>query len=382
MQEKSDVMYVEGNAGVEYKGKVYFSSFNPTGCLFCFDIEKGTTTFIKQFTVEISRGMCHIDAFLYESYAWFIPWGARRLVCVNLDSYDEEYFEVRGHDYANEHAFVDYLSFEGDKLILIPCGHRLNTMVMVDLKKHSIEEFPHVIPGEKCIGAYIWENKLHFVSIHGNVISLFDLKKKQAEHLWKSAEGDGWEYSSLIQNGPIVYLIPREENNVQVIDLRMNTHRQIILPFPEDQFLGGMLINDGVLLFTCRYGSGSSSNGEIVDRGMVRCLKVYSKDDYMEIYKFPHGRSTRFQYYMRKICSEHGQNRRLIIVSDGNLLQIDANGYIVDTWDYSIEIVSEWLKPKFDRRIIMQDIRRHNPEVIMENNRLDIKDFVSVLIKG
>ncbi len=382
MREKSDVMYVEGNAGVEYNGKVYFSSFNPTGCLFCFDIEKGTTTFIKQFSVEINQGMCHIDAFLCENNAWFIPWGARRLVCVNLDNFEEEYFEIEGHDYANEHAFVDYLSFEDDKLILIPCGHKLDTMVIVDLKKRTIKEFPHVIPKGKCIGAYVWRNKLHFLSVYGEEISLFDLKKMEVKHLCEEVEGDAWKYSSLIQNGSIVYLIPREADNVQVIDLCTNVRRPIMLPFSEEQFLSGISINGGVLLFACCYGDEVSLNKKVTDRGMIRCLKIHSKENHMETCKFPHGRSTKFQYYMRKIYSEQEQSRQLIMVSDGNLFQIDENGYIVNTWDYSMEIASDWLKPKLDRRIAMQDIRRHNPEVIMESEGLRLGDFMQALIKG
>ena len=382
MQEKSGAMYVEGNAGVEYKGKVYFSSFNPTGCLFCFDIEKETTTFIKKFSVEVSQGMCHIDAFLCENHAWFIPWGARRLVCVNLDNFEEMYFEIEGHDYANEHAFIDYLTFEDDKLILIPCVHRLDTMVIVDIKRHSIEEFPHVIPKGKCIGGYIWENKLHFLSVSGEVISLFDLKEMKVEHLCETVEGDDWKYSSLIQQDSIVYLIPREADNIQVIDLRTNARRQIILPFSEDQLCGGMLISSGVLLFACHYGGGGFLNKKMKDRGMIRCLKIHGEDDHVEICKFPHGCSTRFQYYMRKIYSKQSQSRQLIILSDGNLFQIDENGYIMNTWDYSTEIASDWLRPEFDRRITMQDIRRHNPEVIIENANLDIEDFVSVIIKG
>lgn len=382
MQEKSDVMYVEGNAGVEYRGKVYFSSFNPVGCLFCFDIEKGTTTFIKQFSVEVSQGMCHMDAFLYGNNAWFIPWDARRLVCVNLDSFEDEYFEIKCHDYANEHAFADYLFFEDDKLILTPCGHRLDTMVIVDLKRHSIEEFPHVIPKVKCIGAYIWEDKLHFLSIYGEEISLFDLKKMQAEHLCEKDENTGWKYSSLIQNASSVYLIPREADNVQVIDLHTNVRRQIMLPFLEDQFWGGMLIRDGVLLLACRYGSGDSQNKNITVPGMVRCLKVHGKDDHVEICRLPHGRSMRFQHHMRKIYSGQGQERRLIIGSDGNLFQMDENGCIVNTWDYSIEIAPDWLKPKLNRRIAMRDIRKHNPGVIMENEKLCLEDFVQALIKG
>ncbi len=382
MQEKSEIMYVEGNAGVEYKGKVYFSSFNPTGGLFCFDIEKETTTFIKQFSVEISQGKCHIDAFLYGNSAWFIPRGARRLVCVDLDNFEEEYFEIEGHDYAGEHAFADYLLFEDDKLILIPCGHKLDTMVIVDLKSHSIKEFPHVIPKGKCIGAYVWENKLHFLSAHGEVSALFELKKMQVEHLCERVEEDDRKYSSLIQSGSTVYLIPREADNVRVIDLRTSKQRQIALPFPEDQYWGGIRISGGVLLFACRYGKGDSSNKKIIDQGINRCLKIQDKDEYVEVCEVPHGRSKRFSYCMREICAEQNQGSQLIIASNGNLLQIDEKGYIVNIWDYSIEIAPDWLKPKLERQITMQDIRRHNPGVIMENEKLDIKDFLSVLVKG
>lgn len=375
-------MYVVGNAGVEYKGKVYFSSFNPTGCLFCFDPAKGMTTFIKQFSVEICQGKCHIDAFLYENNAWFIPWGARRLVCVNLENFEEEYFEIEGHDYANGHSFIDYLPFEDDKLILVPCGHKLNTMVIVDLKRHSIKEFPHAIPKEKCIGAYVWEDKLHFMSVHGEKISVFNLKKMEVEALYELAEGDNRKYSSMIQNGSIVYLIPREADHVQVIDLRMNARRQTILPFPEDKFEGGMLIDDGVLLFACRYGGGGFLNNSITDREMIRCLKLYGKDHHAEICKFPRGHSTGFHYCMRKIYSTQSRGCQLIIGNDGNLFQMDENGYLLNTWDYSIGIAPDWLKPKFDRRITMQDVKRHNPGVIMEYEGLGIGDFLSVLLKG
>ena len=84
---------------------------------------------------------------------------------------------------------------------------------------------------------------------------------------------------------------------------------------------------------------------------------------------------------MRKIYSTQEQSYQFIIGSGGNLFQIDKNGCIVNTWDYSIEIASSWLKPRFDRRITMQDIRKHNPKVIMENEKLGIRDFASVLIK-
>lgn len=383
MQERSDVIYVEGNAGVEYKGKVFFSSFNPVGCLFCFDMKKKTTTFIKQFSVEISRGKCHMDAFLHGNDAWFIPRCARRLVCVDLDNFEEEYFEIKGHDYANELAFIDYLSFEDDKLILIPCGQKLDIMVIVDLKRHSIEEFPHVIPKGKCIGAYVWEDKLFFLSGQGDVVSMFDLRKMQIGYLCERNKGVDRKYLSLVQNGSIVYLIPCGADNVQVIDLHANVRRKILLPFPKDQFWDGMLINGGVLLFACRrYGGGWPSSKKIADKEMIRCLKIHDKDNQAEICEFPHGRSRRFPYCMRKVYSRSGQNCQLVIASDGNLFQIDENGCIVNTWDYSIEVASDWLKPKFDRRITMRDIRKRNPEVIMENEILGIGDFMLALIKG
>lgn len=377
---KSDATYVEGSAAVLYNEKIYFSSFNPVGCLYCFDMKTETTTFLKQFSIENSVGMCHVKAVLYGNEAWFIPWDARRLVCVNLDTLEEKYHEIEGHDYENGHAFIDCLFCETNKLILIPSGHGLRTMVIVDLQKHLTKEFPNVIPERKCIGAYVWEKKLHFLSVSGDEISIFNLEKMEVEHLYEGEDTSEWMFSSIVQDKETVYFIPRKSQEICILQLETGEKHRASLPVPTDKFWGGICIYNGLLMYNWRTEQDTSYWGEDENcKLLTRCIRVDKKENRAELIFFPRGRTKRIQQYMTQICLN--KQKKMIMGNDGYLFLLDEYGNITKKWDYSIEITSELMVPKLDRRITIKDIKKRNPNIIMENKMLNLKAILSALAR-
>lgn len=338
-------MLLYGYAGVEYKQKIYFSSAYPVGCLFCFDPDDGSTKFIKQFFVEESQGACHGGAVLYQDTAWFIPWDACRVVCINLNSMQETYFDILNHREGNGHAFADYLVC-GDNLFLIPSGEYLDTLVIVDMKKQEMRCFRDVISGSKCIGAYSWENTLYFVSPEGKVISEFDLDKQKIKRIGLEEQFGVQRYTSVLQDKKIVFFIPTEA--AQVLAVNLETGKREVMEHPHANYCGGIIVDNGILLYPADDESGFLR----LDTGLKSTLRTVCQC----------GKALGGWMYMEEISSDRMSH--LIMGNDGKIYLFDRSGELKESWKYTTQVDEclrtskidwEFLKKKFTGEVPLSE---------------------------
>jgi hypothetical protein len=128
-------------AGVEYKGKIIFSSFYFNG-LCEMDIVTGNIDVVKLFEKEKMISRLHRHAFLYGNEAWFIPQEGKYIACVNLDTGDVMYYDVPCK-YENPNrikaVYTKYwygVVFDRRYVCLIPKD--VDTLSVIDMKEHRI----------------------------------------------------------------------------------------------------------------------------------------------------------------------------------------------------------------------------------------------------
>lgn len=355
-------MSVRGSAGVVYNEKIYFSSEYPVGCLYCFDIKEKTTQFIKQFSVDKKQGMCHRVALLYSNMAWFIPWDGCRVACVDLITMEERYFDISNHGYANGHAFADYIVYKEDELVLIPSGVDLTTLMIINMKTKHTQSYLDVIPSCKCIGAYIWEDILCFVSPDGEVFSEFDLKEKKIKSKNMEKKSKAGDYASLLRYKEWICLIPYSGSNVILMDLKTGSREKILLPHKQDAYWSGCIIKDGILLHPGNYNSNFlkldllSKKGTVID-WHKKCLS----NDWV---------------CLKEIFSNDKEH--LVMGTDGFFYLFDEEGVLRKSWNYMIEVEDRLEKPKMNAGILSKFFLENGP--IYENADLELKDLISVVL--
>lgn len=356
-------MILKGSTGVEYKDKLYFSTFYPVGCLYCFDKVKKTTEFIQQFSVEaLSKGaMCHSGAVLYENRAWFIPWDARRVVCVNLDTFEETYFEIQNHDYKGMHAFVDYIVYEDDTLVLIPSGYYLDTLMVINMKDCEARCYPHVIPKGKCAGAYFCKDILYFVSSRGNIYAEFDWKAKKVLKAIPEEHNVHWKYNSILRDKSSIYLIPYDAKEILILDAETGSKTKLPLPNPEDTYWKGSIISDGIMLFPADR-TRLFLKADMVSKQLVAVDNFFGVEGESDL------------QCMTRIVSHRKEFSA--IATDGNLFYFDETGKLKKRMGYAVEFDEKLLKSKIDRRITMEEIKRHNPKGVAESPEVDLNTFI------
>ncbi len=355
-------MLVRGVAGVVYNEKIYFSSEYPVGCLFCFDIKEGTTQFVKYFFVENMQGMCHRTALLHNHTAWFIPWDGCRVTCVDLETMEDRYFDITNHNPANGHAFTDYIVYKEKELILVPSGMDLSTLMIINMETQEAQCFPDVIPVEQCIGAYVWNDILCFISDEGEVLSEFDLIERKVKSEKRRKKSVSGAYESILQDKGQVYLIPYEASEVVRIDLEAGNREKIPLPCPKDAYWSGCIIEDGILLYPGKYNSNFLKINVMSKKGTVmEWQKEHVSDDWVTIKEiFSNGK-------------EH-----LAMGTDGMLFLFNEKGALKKSWNYTTEVEERQAPSKMELQILKRNFLQCSP--IFETPHMGLTDLISVVL--
>ncbi|MCR4842499.1 MAG: hypothetical protein K5840_04470 [Eubacterium sp.] len=371
--------YIEGCAGVIYKGKIYFTTFYPVGCLYSFDLKSKTTEFLKRFPVDNDNVMCHMGAVLHGNEAWFVANGVCRVLCVNLDTLETEFFDIPNHDYMNATGFVDYLIYDEDKLVMIPCGHALDTLMIVNMSDHSVESFFHVIPNKKCIGAYLHEDEIRFLSTDGKLIAVFNLTKRESVIVNREKDPVEWGFSSLVQGGSEVYLIPRDYGEIGVLRPESDELIRVSIPNPGCSYCGGLMLKEGLLMLGWRDDRGeipTDSDG----RQMTECVFLTLKDSSAREIRFPHGPVGRVQEYMTLVGEADGMH--VIMGSDGNIFFVDDEAGIKEVIEYSIEADAELSTPIIERHFSFEVIKNVRNGMVIEDDYMSLETFVDTVAKN
>ena len=133
-------------AGVCYKGKIYFSDWRGFG-LFSFDLVTKEVHFCRMFE-EVECVWSHRAAFLYHNEAWFLPQNGTRITCVNLDTYEIMRFEI---PYVQKIEDEVLLLAGGlvmdDMLFCVPWG--IDTLTIINMRTHQLHFYTEFIDPEK-----------------------------------------------------------------------------------------------------------------------------------------------------------------------------------------------------------------------------------------
>lgn len=173
---------------VEYKGNIYIVTNSPTGCLFKTDPETQVTSFVKQLYVENKVGMSYYKTIRYGREAWFLPWDSKRIVVIDLETFEETYYIVTGLDFYKGHGFIDYVMCGEDTAVLIPSGDNFNTIAVVNLTTKDITYYTDAFPMMRCIGAYYDNDIVHLVSDEGIILSELELKTRKIIYRYSANE--------------------------------------------------------------------------------------------------------------------------------------------------------------------------------------------------
>lgn len=207
-------------AGVEYNGKVYFSSFRFNG-LFEMDLATQKVRYAVRFHEEKEQWAIYYRyAFLYENEAWFIPMQGAYIVVVNLDSFEVHYIEPPGEKKQYEGRAADYKYFQsgmiGDKYIyLIPTD--MDTLLIIDMETKEVHPIRVSLQNKRRnFGAY--DNGKLFIKNEGeNRILIIDLNTKDTKEIY-------WDCSGIVSQEITcadrkLWMCPGRESFIQYMDL-------------------------------------------------------------------------------------------------------------------------------------------------------------------
>lgn len=176
---------------VEYKGYFYFS-LSQFNAIFRMNIENERTeciSFLKGKKVE----QAYRDAFRYHEFAWFIPWQAREILCLNMENLSTEYYSIPGLQ-ENETKininptpyFTTSLRIDNEKIILVPT--MANNVILIDMRTKEINVYPDIpiLRTQKMVGGTLASEYLYMSPYDGsNMIALNYLTLEVKYYPWK-----------------------------------------------------------------------------------------------------------------------------------------------------------------------------------------------------
>lgn len=244
-------------AGVEYKDKIIFSSTYING-LFELDLNTRKVKFIKTIEGEACEAHLFRKAFLFGEEAWFIPQRANHVICVDLNTYDIEYFELQynrkfeeSKEYLYYYAYIDGLIVNERYLYCIPNG--LDSLLVVDMLEHHVSSINVFNDPEKDLmyGAYFYQESVHLLSQKGLLDKIIRVEKNDIEE--KKWKFDSTGFLSLVQSGTDLYLIPaylkaEKTRKLAKVDLVSGEGVYIEMPNISEECYGGVILNDCLLL--------------------------------------------------------------------------------------------------------------------------------------
>ena len=240
-------------AGVEYKGKDYFSEPYGFG-LFSYDLVSKKVEFCKLFE-ETDCIALHRKAFLYRNEAWFIPQAGTAIACVNLDDFTMERFEIPYKKRIDKPVimFSDGI-IEADRLYCAP--YDIDTLVIIDLRTHVVRTIHDFInpSKENIMSISTDDGKIIFYPLQGErVIYLdttseaitiekrFDVSGEYSEavwvdHKWYFAPGTDGELCQT-GRGREIKISGFNKGNKGYLGHRIVDDKLIFLPFSADSIL-------------------------------------------------------------------------------------------------------------------------------------------------
>lgn len=239
-------------AGVEYKNKVFFSAFNING-LFEMDLETNSINFLKLFEKEEIKPRLHRAAFIYENEAWFIPQEAEYITCVNLDTFDVEYYNpvynIASFDRKNDshyHMFFTGHVILGRYILLVP--GEIDTFLIIDMKTHLMHPVfvNKDIREKKFSDAQVIDNKLWMFPWEGDEILIYNFINKEIESI--NCGYRNHDYDSVIYESGKLWFAPNEAKQIMCIDIATMTKYFLDIKNSDNKYSTFLKLNNELLL--------------------------------------------------------------------------------------------------------------------------------------
>ena len=198
-------MWLLFEAGVKYRGKIYFSSMCING-LFSYDVTTDKTSLLGVFEKERIREFLHTRAFLYQNEMWLIPRQADNIAVVNLDTLRIKYFEIPDRDkFEGKYAYIDGIR-DGDILYLIPVY--ANSILKINMKDRECSAFckADFFPELEMRGGYVYNGTLNVMNSEGRIG--LQVCTATGECLYKEKPAKKPFYQSAVQTGEDFWIIP------------------------------------------------------------------------------------------------------------------------------------------------------------------------------
>lgn len=169
-----------GTAAVLYNDSIYFSGIQISG-LYKMNIETGEVEFLCKFEKEKNEYQLHYRAYLYKSEIWFIPYFAKYIACVNVNTLDIEYFNLpdfKENKYGKElygTTYYDSGRFGTEMVYLVPTGNY--TPIILDMKNKVISPYPEIPEVKNQIIGFgsVYHNELWMSPVKGEFVYSLNL---------------------------------------------------------------------------------------------------------------------------------------------------------------------------------------------------------------
>lgn len=358
-------------AGVEYKDKIIFSSTYING-LFEMDMHTRKVRFIQVIDGEVWEAHLFRKAFLFGNEAWFIPQRGNHVICINLDTYYIEYFELKYEKKFEEHkeypyyyAYIDGLVVNERYLYCIPNG--LDSLLVIDMQNHNISSIKEINNPEKDLiyGAFFYQEKVNLLSQKGKLNKRIYIESKKVEK--GNWQFDSNNFLSSIQNGTDLYLIPaymksRQSRKMAKIDLYSGEVTYIKLPDISEEYYGGIFIKDSLIL--------------LPDYG-VNFIKMDNERKIFEKVKYPLELKNRLKCHNNTARAIASMGRKLIsFIHSGYILEFNENGNIInyfETGELGDVEVQKLIKNYREKKIVFPKI------LVQEKEMVSLSEYIQLI---
>ena len=361
-------------SGVEYNGKVVFSSLYTNG-LFELDTDSRRVRLICVLDKEKFEQSLYRRAFLYKNEAWFLPQRGKYILNINLDTYDVKYFDLiysqkyeESPNYPYYFSFIDGRIVNGNKLVCIPSG--IDSIILIDMDLHTLSKIEDIScpPKDMVHTVYESEESLFVLSKEGNLDICVNLATLETKRI--SSEFGDKCFSSSILYGNTIYLIPDVMPNERkaylgCMDLMTSKTDYYLMNKANSFYYGGIAYDKGIILFP--------NNATILIR-FLHDEKSFEEIDYPKEIKEIVSRK---KITIRPIDSV---NRKMAsLIYEGYIIEFDQDGNITDYYNIEKATEKDILELLSMNQAKGNNIVKECGDLLYEDSPFSINDFMAMI---
>ena len=180
-------------AGVEYKGKVFFAAWECNA--FCqVAPEEGVVHFIRFFEGEDMVPRLFSEAFLFGNEVWFMPATARHIVSINLDNNEISCYKLQFNKELEYSVEGSYFAFsqgimDKEKGMLYFLPGCIDSMAIIDMRTHEVDwvhsaaQIEGAKADEVMKTAVLMDDNMYIFGRRKDYYETFDPEKKKIERI-------------------------------------------------------------------------------------------------------------------------------------------------------------------------------------------------------